>query len=149
MAGYEDVDGRRVEVRVHRWPGLAAQDLPDLVLRRLGGRVAWSSARAHAGQRPSDGVPDDEEEEREYEQDHQPEDTDVEEQLVHPRQFAEGSEEAYRTPAGQSDKVSDHAVDDVRHQQRQEQVGGYLSGELVEVAARDPAGDGHQRVDHL
>src|SRR5215218_11062290 len=113
MPGYEDVDGRRVDVRVHRWLGLAAQDLPDLVLRRLGGRVAWSSARAHAGQRPADGVPDHEEEDGEYKQDHEPEDADIEEQLVHPGQRPVVAEEACRTAAGQSNKVSGHAIDHV------------------------------------
>ena len=52
-------------------------------------------------------------------------------------------------PAREEQEIRGDAVEGVGHEQREEQVCRRLAREVVEVAARDPAGDSHQRVDHF
>ncbi len=68
---------------------------------------------------------------------------------MHPRQLAGGAEETRGRSARGCERVGDHPVERVRHQQRQEQIGGDLAHEVVEVPARDPLRNSHQWVDHL
>src|SRR5215211_3928863 len=150
MSRDEDIGGRGIEGGVHRGPGLASEDLPDPVLGGRRGRVMWRSAWAHRPQRLVDGVARDQEEDAEYPQRYEQEQDGVEEDLMHLGQLTVTAEQQARLAAGRAgDRVRDHLVDRVRHEQRQEQVRSDLARPIVEVAARDPRRDRNQRVDHL
>src|SRR5215211_4276475 len=150
MSRDEDIGGRGIEGGVHRGPGLASEDLPDPVLGGRRGRVMWRSAGAHRPQRLVDGVARDQEEDAEYPQRYEQEQDGVEEDLMHLGQLTVTAEQQARLAAGRAgDRVRDHLVDRVRHEQRQEQVRSDFAGPIVEVAARDPGRNRHQRVDHL
>jgi hypothetical protein len=93
-------------------------------------------------------MPDHEKEDGEDEQDHEEKDADVEEELVHLGQFPRTPEERGLT-RGDGERVGHCPVGCVGRQDWQKQVSGHFSSEVVEVAACDPPGDRHQRVDHL
>jgi hypothetical protein len=83
---------------------LPLQDRPYLLPGGLSWRVARSSAGAHGGERPADRVPDNDEEGGEYEEDHKPEDGDIDEQFVYGDVYGEElvvALEESRTPAGE------------------------------------------------
>src|SRR3712207_9435522 len=72
------------------------------------------------------------------------EDDDIYKEFVSPGQLLEAAYEPRRIALDNREKVSGDAVECVGNQQRQEQIGGHLSSDVVEVAARHPPRDRHR-----
>src|SRR5215204_7155346 len=146
----KDVGRCGIEGWVHRRPCFASEDSPDPPLGGLRGRVMRRPARAHRPQRPPDGVAHDQEEDPEDHHYQEQEKDGVQKNLVHLGQLAVAAEKQARLTVGRAgDQERNYLVDRVRHEQRHEQVRSDLASHIVEVAARDPGRNRHQRVDHL
>src|SRR5215204_5655348 len=146
----KDVGRSGIEGWVHRRPCLAGEYRFDPLLRSLRGRVMRRSARAHRPQCLTDGVAPYQEEDPEDPQYQEQEKDGVQKNLVHLGQLAVAAEKQARLTVGRAgDRVRNRLVDSICHEQRHEQVRNDLSRQIVEISARDPGRNRHQRVDHL